>query len=176
MFKRSAVWQFEIQHVPDCIERKEKMDSKKKKGFALSIAVCLITIAYIGFSTVGISLEGKDIMHFMFTTIIVPALVLLCYGIIVGRKYTLLQSIPQISVTTLIVFAASCLSMVYMYHTGDVFDMLQNTVTADQVVLDINDSITLGTVVQQALIFLVCACVGSGIGSKSAAILSKIKN
>lgn len=149
---------------------------KNKKDIISGIVVCLIAVVYVVYNTMGVSLAQKDIMHFMCTTIVVPALILLCYGILVGKDKTLFQSLPQIIVVSLIVFISSCLSMYYMYHTGVIFNMLQNTVTSGDVVLNINDSITLGTIVQQALIFLVCTCIGSGVGNKASVILKKVKN
>ncbi len=147
-----------------------------KKGLFLSIVFCLLAIAYVIFNTIGVSLTEKDIMHFMCTTIIVPAVLLLVYGILLGRGSTMIEVLPQISITTLVIFVVSSLSMFYMYNKGYIFDMLKNTITADNVILNINESITLGTVVQQALIFLVCTCLGCGFGSKLGVILSKIKN
>lgn len=149
---------------------------RTKRGLFLSAVFCLLAIAYVTFNTIGVSLTEKDIMHFMYTTIIVPAVLLLFYGILLGRKSTMIKVLPQISITTLVIFIASCLSMIYMYRTGYIFDMLENTITADNVVLNINESITLGTIVQQVLIFLVCTCLGCGIGSKTESILNKIKN
>lgn len=148
---------------------------KRKKDIITAIIACLIAIIYVVYNTIGVALEQKDIMHFMCTTIVVPALILICYGVLAGKGKTLIQSLPQISVVSLIVFIISCLSMYYMYHTGVIFDMLQNTVTSGNVVLNINDSITLGTIVQQALIFLVCACIGCGVGNKTSAILEKVR-
>lgn len=152
------------------------MKKNNKKELITGVLACLIAGVYIIYNTIGIRLAQKDIMHFMCTTIIVPALILIVYGMVVGKGKTLLQSLPQISMVSLIVFIASCFSMYYMYHTGVIFEMLQNTTTSGDVVLNINDSITLGTIVQQALIFLVCACIGSGVANKVSEILVKIKN
>lgn len=151
-----------------------------KKGFNKELLISIIgglgVVGYIMFNTFAASLAGKDILYFLQITIIVPAIFLVAYGIYVGRKKTFMEALPKISIMTIIIFLASCISMVYLYQGGYVFTMLDNTSTSGNVVLDINSSITMGTVVQQILIFLVCACIGSSIGNKSSLILKKIKN
>lgn len=152
------------------------MDKNKKKEIILAVVVCMLTVAYVVYNTLGVNLGEKSIMHFMTTTIGGPALILLVYGIITGKNKKLVQVFPQLLTVSLVVFSVSCASMFYMYHTEYIFQMLNNTATSENIVLNINESITVGTIVQQALIFLVCSCIGSGIGNKIIALLNKIKN
>ncbi len=148
----------------------------KKKEIVGAIIVSVVGCAYILFQTLGASIAEKTIIDFLVITMAVPAAVLIVCGVLLGRKRKLMQSLPWLLLVSVLIFGASVFSMTYLYHTGYVFDMLQNTQTADNIVLDINDTITFGTVVQQALVCLVCACIGNGIGSKTVGILKAIKN
>lgn len=148
----------------------------KKKELLWSAMIGLAGVIYILINTFMVSVADKNILDFLVTTMLVPAIALVICGMIMGRKNTLLQALPYLLIVTIALFGASIVSMFYMYHTGYVFEMLNNTKTTGNVMLDINDSITFGTVVQQGLICLVCACVGNGIGSKTAGALSKIRN
>lgn len=152
------------------------MNQSKKKTIMFAVAACLLTAIYVVYNTIGVDLGQKTIMHFMTTTIAGPAVILIVYGILVGKGKKLVQVFPQLFGVSLVVFIISCTSMFYMYHTEYIFQMLNNTATNGNIVLNINESITIGTVVQQALIFLVCSCVGSGIGNKAIALLDKVKN
>ena len=126
------------------------MEGKKKEtlwAMVVSIAGC----AYILFQTLGGAAAEKTIIDFLITTTVVPAVVLVICGLLLGRKNKLMQSLPWLLLVSVIVFAASAFSMTHLYQTGTVFEMLKNTQTADSITLEINETITLGTIVQQAL-------------------------
>lgn len=152
------------------------MVKDKKNDLIFGLIASLLTIIYVAYNTIGVDLWKQDIIHFMTTTIVVPAIILIVYGIVVGKGKKLTKVLPSLFAVSLVAFAVSCASMFYMYHTEVIFQMLNNTATSGNIVLNINDSITIGTVVQQALIFLVCACVGSVIGNKSMTLFNKIRN
>lgn len=148
----------------------------KKKALIGAILVSVLGCAYILLQTFSASVTEKTIIDFLVLTMVVPAIVLVIGGVLLGRQNKLGKSMPYLLLVSLIVFGASVLSMTYLYQTGYVFEMLQNTQTADNIALSINESITMGTVVQQALVCLVCACIGNTIGNKTVGILNKIKN
>ena len=142
----------------------------------VSIFIGVAALVYMGYSTFGINLAEKDIMYFMYIVLIIPVVIVTVFGIYIGRGKTIIQSLPKLSIVGIAVFIGSCVSMLYMYNTGYVFEMLSNTATESSIVLNINDSVTLGTVIQQGLIFLVCGCIGTLVGNKSSKILQKVKN
>lgn len=148
----------------------------KAKEIILLATVVLVGIGYIAYNTLAVDLTQKDIMYFMSTTMLVPASILLLYGLLAGRNNKILKTVPGIIVVSAVVCAASVGSMYYMYDSGVIMDMLANTSTGEGVVLNINDSITVGTVIQMALILIVSACIGSGIGSKLTGLLKKARN
>lgn len=148
----------------------------RKKDIMISVIVAALAIVYILYNTFGVVLAEKDILHFMGTTVVVPAVILIVYGILMGKDNQLSKVMVKASVPVIIVFAMSCVSMLYMYHTGDVFTMLANTVTGENVSLNINESITFGTVIQQALIFAVCVMLGGVIGKKFSGVVERIRN
>lgn len=149
---------------------------EKSKEIILAIAIAIVGIAYIGYNTLVVDLAQKDIMHFLATTMLVPAIILLAYGLLAGRNHKMIQTVPGILVVAAVVCAASIGSMYYMYDSGLIMNMIANTATGDGIVLDINDSITVGTIVQIALIYIVAACFGSAIGGKLTGLFKKIKN
>lgn len=152
------------------------MKDKKKKAILWAVIISVAGCAYILFQTLGVPAEGKTIMDFMGITTIIPIVVLVVSGIILGRENKLKQSWPYLLLVTVVVCGASVFSMTYLYNAGHVFEMLQNTQVSDGVSLNINDKITAGTIVQQAVICLACAFIGNGIGGKTVGILNKIKN
>lgn len=156
-------------------ERGKKMEGKKKECL-WAILISLVGCVYILYQTLGVSVTEKTIIDFLVTTMVVPAVVLIISGVLLGRKNKLMQSLPCLLLVSVLVFGASIFSTAYCYNTEAVFEMLKNTQTANNVVLEINESITFGTVVQQALVCLVCACIGNGIGNKTVGVLKAIRN
>lgn len=154
----------------------EGKNKGKNKEMLWAIIVSVIGCAYILFQTLGNTITEKTIIDFLVITMAVPAIVLIISGILLGRKNKLMHSLPCLLIVAAIVFGASIFSMTYLYNTGYVFEMLENTKTTDNIVLEINESITLGTVIQQAMVCMVCACIGNGIGNKTVGILKTIKN
>jgi|GEM_PF-4943212 len=153
------------------------MENKKfNKETLISIIAGSGIIGYIIFNTFFVSLAQKDIMYFLQVTLIIPAIFLIVYGIYVGRNKGFMQALPKIILMTAITFIVSCVSMVYIYKEEYIFTMLDNTATSDSIALSINSSVTLGTVVQQILIFLVCGCIGSQLGHKVPLLFKKVKN
>lgn len=151
------------------------MEGKKKESL-WAILISLAGCAYILYQTLGVSVVEKTIIDFLVITIVVPAVVLIISGALLGRKNKLIKSLPCLLIVSVLVFGVSIFSTVYCYETEMIFEMLKNTRTANNVVLEINDSITFGTVIQQALICLVCAFIGNGIGNKTVGVLKAIRN
>ncbi len=151
------------------------MEGKKKESL-WAILVSVVGCAYILFQTLAVSIAEKTIIDFLIVTMVVPAVVLIISGILLGRKNKLMQSLPCLLLVSVIVFGASIFSTVYSYQTGNIFEMLKNTQTANNIVLEINEHITFGTVIQQAMICLACACIGNGIGNKTVGVLKAIRN
>lgn len=149
---------------------------KFSKEILWSFIVGIMGGALILFQALGGNLANKTIIDFFVITMIIPAVVLIICGLIIGRKNTLAKILPYFLIVTGIVFGATLFSMIHIYESGAILDMLANTKTSENIVLEINDSITFGTVMQQALVCIVCAWLGTMLGKKIDGILSKVRN
>jgi hypothetical protein len=139
----------------------------KKINILFSMIITVLGIIYILSNTFGTIVLKENIIDFLITTIVVPAIVLILCGIIMGRKLPIRNVLITLVPITIIMFGVSVLSMIYIYHTGNIYIMLDNTVTLEGVDLIINDTVTFGTIVQQLLICCVCTYIGVWIGNKT---------
>ncbi|MBR6628027.1 MAG: hypothetical protein IKL04_08640 [Lachnospiraceae bacterium] len=132
--------------------------------------------ALILFQTLAGNPAHKTIVDFFVITMIVPVVTLLISGMLMGRKNKLGKILPYFLIVTASVFGVTVFSMFHMYESGAIWEMLANTKTSDNIVLEINNSVTMGTVMQQLLICAVCTWLGTTMGGKMDGMLSKIRN
>lgn len=156
---------------------KKGLNMKKiGKEVLWSLIIGVAGSGLILFQTLAGNLADKTIIDFFVITMIIPAAVLLVSGMLMGRKNKLGKILPYFLVVTAMVFGVTVFSMFHMYESGAIWEMLANTKTSENIVLEINDSVTMGTVMQQVLICVVCTWLGTTMGSKMDGMLSKIRN
>lgn len=149
---------------------------KKKNQIIVGSITCLAEIGILLAGTLGVSLSEKNIFYFWGLTMLIPALFAVVYGIVISKKNKMSEVIWKIIPVTIILAASACSSMFYMYHGGYISDMVINTKTGNGVVLNVNDSISIGSVIQMILVLFVCALAGSAVGNKLTGMMSKIRN
>ncbi len=112
----------------------------------------------------GTQISEPSLYLFLSLSLVLPALCALVYG----WKESQRKKVEFLPVTLLFSLCA-CVYMYFMYHTGAIQTIVENTRAIDGFVLDFNTSMNIGTVIELEVIVFVCAILGGilkGSGAK----------